>query len=186
MARFDLVLFHYIHGAAGVSRLLDFIGIFFAEYLGYFLIVGFLLWLFVSRWKERTYASLFVLLTLILSRGILTEVIRFLYHRPRPFVLLEITSLIEQTDKGSFPSGHAAFYFALAAVFWTFNRRWGNYFFAGTILMGLARIFVGVHWPMDIIGGALVALVSVFIVRLLLVSYQPASARRPDGERVLG
>jgi undecaprenyl-diphosphatase len=187
MASFDLALFNYIHGLAGVSRLLDFISIFFAEYAGYFLVVAFITWVW---WKyevrERWGALLFASLSVLISRGLITEMIRFWYHRPRPFVLLKFTPLIEQADKGSFPSGHASFYFAIAAVLWMYDRRLGNYFAAIAGVMGIARVFVGVHWPLDIIGGALVALVSVYIVRLLLVTYQPVSARGSDGGRVLG
>jgi undecaprenyl-diphosphatase len=187
MARFDVALFNSIHGLAGVSRLLDFMGIFFAEYAGYFLIGIFLVWLF---WKyegrQRLYILLFTSLSLIISRGIMTEVIRFAYHRLRPFVALQFTPLIEQADKGSFPSGHATFYFALAAAIWLRDRRAGSYFFAAAALMGLARVFVGVHWPLDIIGGALVACATVYVVRLLLASYQPIFAEESDGTRVLG
>lgn len=187
MARFDLVIFNYVYGLAGVSRLLDFIGIFFAEYSGYFLIAAFVAWVFGKyEGRQRLYVSSFALLALIISRGVLTELIRFAYHRQRPFAALDLIPLIEQADKGSFPSGHAAFYFALAAVLWMRDRRLGNYFFAIAAVMGLARVFVGVHWPMDIVGGALIALLGVYIVRLLLASYQPVFTERSDGRGVLG
>ena len=165
----DQNLFLMISGLAGKSRLLDFLGIFSAEYLGYVLIAGFLIFVFsLTNFKERFRLLSFVLLSLIVSRGILTELIRFFYHRPRPFMVLEITPLITEADKGAFPSGHAAFYFALALSLLFFNRKLGWYFIGASILMGISRVFVGVHWPLDIVGGIVVALISVYSVNLLL------------------
>ncbi len=186
MASFDLAVFNYIHGLAGYSRLLDFIGIFFAEYSGYAMIMIFLVWVFWSHGqRQRFQILLFILLSLIISRGILTEAIRFIYHRPRPFNVLDFSPLIEQIDKGAFPSGHAAFYFVFAAVIWMRDRRLGNYFLAVAALMGMGRVFAGVHWPMDIIGGGLVAFASVYVVKLLLASSQPA-LEGSDESRILG
>ena len=57
---------------------------------------------------------------------------------------------------------------ALAFAVWFIDRRWFLWFLAVTVLMGLARIFVGVHWPLDILAGALVALTSAVIIRWIL------------------
>jgi len=170
----DQALFNLIHNLAGKSRLLDLSAIFFAEYAGYFLIIAavIILGLFLEDWKKRLHYFFWIVLALILSRGIFTELIRFFYYRPRPFVALNFTSLIDQADKGAFPSGHAAFYFALAGVVFLINKKAGQYLIAGAILIGFARVFAGVHWPLDIAGGALVAFLSVYIVRLLLDPYQ--------------
>lgn len=165
----DQTFFLWIHGLAGKSRLLDFLGIFLADYLGYILTVGALatIWA-LGDWKRRIHYFSFLALVLILSRGIFTELIRFFYHRPRPFSVLDFKPLIEGVNQGAFPSGHAAFYFALAGVVYFLDQRKGKYFFTAAALMGLARVFVGVHWPMDIIGGALAALLSVLAVKRIL------------------
>jgi undecaprenyl-diphosphatase len=165
----DERMFWFIHNLAGKSRLLDFLGIFFSEYFGYFLLASALLMIFsLDGWKSKVYYLSFLSLALILSRGLLTELIRFFYYRPRPFLILEITPLIDQASKGSFPSGHAAFYFALAGMIFLMNKKAGWYFFAGALLIGAARIFVGVHWPLDILGGLAVGLISVLAVNQLL------------------
>lgn len=162
-------IFWSFYNLAGKSRLLDFLGIFFSEYFGYFLLAGALFFVFsLANWKSRVYYLAFLSLALILSRGILTELIRFFYYRPRPFLNLEISPLFDQANKGSFPSGHAAFYFALAASIFLINRRAGWYFLGGALLMGLARVFSGVHWPLDILGGAAVGILSAWVVSWLL------------------
>ena len=165
----DLQLFNLIRSLAGKSKLLDFLGVFLADYLGYFLIAGtiFLIWQ-LPDWKKKFHYFSFVALTTILSRGILTESIRFFYHRPRPFLALNFVPLIGEVDVGAFPSGHAAFYFALALVVFLINKKWGQYFIGTSILMGLARVFVGVHWPLDILGGIAAAAISFYAIKSLL------------------
>lgn len=168
---FDLVLFNLIRLLADKSRLLDFLGIFLADYFGYLIFFSALVIIWYSGdWKKRIHYFSFLALTLILSRGIITELIRFFYHRPRPFMVLDFTPLIDQVNQGAFPSGHAAFYFSLGGVIWFLNKNLGWRFAGAAALMGLARVFVGVHWPLDILGGAAVGIISVYIVYLLLES----------------
>lgn len=161
-------LFLWIHALTGASQILDFFGIFFAEYLGYFLILASILLIWsLNGWQKRMHYFSFLAVALILSRGIFTELIRFFYYRPRPFLVFNFAPLIAEAEKTAFPSGHAAFYFALALTVFLINRKWGWYFIAAASLMGLSRVFIGVHWPLDIIGGALVAGISVYIADLL-------------------
>jgi undecaprenyl-diphosphatase len=65
----------------------------------------------------------------------------------------------------SFPSDHAAVYFALATVIWLDSRRLGVAAWIWAALFCLARIYLGYHWPSDILGGALVGIVCVLIFR---------------------
>lgn len=163
---FDLSIFNFIHGLAGQSRLLDWLGIFLADYLGYVLIFAVLVLILKTRRRFQFFA--FVILSALLSRGLLTEFIRFIYSRPRPPLVAGINPLIDYAASASFPSGHAALYFALAFAVWHFNRRWGYWFLLGAALIGVARVLVGVHWPLDILGGALLGLLSAIVVKWIL------------------
>jgi undecaprenyl-diphosphatase len=64
----------------------------------------------------------------------------------------------------SFPSGHALFYFALAFVIYTKSKKWGMWFFLGAFLMGLGRVASGVHFPIDILGGAVLGILTAYIL----------------------
>ncbi len=168
MRSIDLYLFNLVHDLAGASRLLDLVGIFLAKYLGYFLILAAIAFL-LSEKSKFVSNSIFILLSLLLSRGLITETIRFIFPRMRPFAALNFEPLTNHLAASpSFPSGHAAFYFALAMALVVLNYRWKWWVLAATIVIGIARIFAGVHWPADILAGAVVGILSVFVVNYLL------------------
>ncbi|MDR5659944.1 phosphatase PAP2 family protein [Serpentinicella sp. ANB-PHB4] len=87
----------------------------------------------------------------------LVHIIRLLYVRPRPFVALEIESLIYHDPSGSLPSMHAVSAFAIAMAIYLINKKFGAFMLLLAFLTGLSRVMVGVHFPMDIVIGALIS-----------------------------
>lgn len=171
----NLSLFNLIHGVAGRSSVLDFFGVLFSNYLPYLLALAALIFILMRRSsKERLSIFLTLALSALLARGFITEIIRHFYVHPRPFDALGFTPLIPESGN-SFPSGHMTFFFALAMAIWYFNRKWGWWFFGLSALAGVARIFVGVHWPFDIAGGAVLGILSALAVLLVLKPYLPVS-----------
>ncbi len=174
---FDLAIFNFLHQLAGRFFLLDWLFIFFASYLQYFLVVVLIYFIFSRSkdWRAAWYRIGMGVLAVILARGILTEAIRFFYSRPRPFLVLQFSPLIRESS-GSFPSGHAAFFFALAPLAFLVSKKSGYWFTAGSLLMLISRIIVGVHWPADILAGMIIGLFSFWFVRFLLPAfkYHPA------------
>jgi undecaprenyl-diphosphatase len=168
MLSFNLSLFNFIYHFSHRNILLDGLGIFFAQYLVYFLVLGFLVLAFSQKGlRHKLYVLSEGALAVILARGIITEVIRFFYYHPRPFEALGFTPLIAESGS-SFPSGHMTFLFALAMVVWYVNRKWGVFYFILALLVGVARIYVGVHWPLDILGGIVIGIVSAIFVHWIL------------------
>lgn len=173
----DYLVFKYINNWAGKNELLDRLGFFFAETLAYILIVITIFWIIRKLinmkkmaitlddfwYQARNLIALFIS-SVLLSRGIITEAIRYFYYRPRPFLAHDVVALINHSDSGSFPSGHMALFFALSAAIYCYNRKLGWFFLIGSVIMGVARIFCGVHYPLDIIDGAVVGIVSVWLV----------------------
>jgi undecaprenyl-diphosphatase len=142
---------------------------FAAEYLPHFLVAGVTVFILnvKSPWR-RWCVLLEIAIAILLSRVVITGLIHTFYHHPRPMVVLPITPF-EPLTADSFPSGHASALFALASAIWLQNRRWGLAYLACAVLNGLARIFIGVHWPFDILGGALIGVGSAWVVNRALV-----------------
>ena len=79
---------------------------------------------------------------------------RYFYYYPRPFVIFQdVNQLLLHEQTGSFPSGHASFYFALAMGVYLYNKKLGKIYFILAFLISFARVFAGIHWPFDIAGG---------------------------------
>lgn len=163
----DIFVFRLINNFAGQNKILDQIAIFLATRFEY-LVVAFLLIWFLVRKRNFLNLVIYPLLSAVLARLVITNLIRFFYHRPRPFLALEnVRQLVVYGDKGSFPSGHAAFFFAIAFFIYFYNKKLSSFFFAAAFLISLGRIFVGIHYPTDILGGVLVGFVSALIVKRL-------------------
>ena len=166
---FNLTLFKFIHDLAGKFWLFDWVGIFLAEYLPYLMVaIAVFLLIKEKNWRGRIYFFSLSILSVILARGVITEIIRFFYPQDRPFIALQFQPLVSHEISASFPSGHATAYFALALAVFYINQKWGWRFLVASLVMGLARIYVGVHWPLDILVGALIGLGSAFLMRKIL------------------
>jgi len=168
MASLNLSLFQLIYGLSHRIFLLDDLGIFCAQYLPYLLVLIFFILVFYEKgWRRKWYIFSEAAIAVILSRGFLTETIRFFYNHPRPFDVLGFAPLISESGS-SFPSAHAALFFALAMVVFYRNRKWGIWFLIWAFVNGIARIYVGVHWPLDILGGAVIGIISAIFIHWLL------------------
>lgn len=173
MIAFDITLFELIHTLAGRSSLGDAAIIFFARVLPYFLCIGFFVLLAdVRGFRARFFWFASSALAVILARGIIVELVRYVFHRVRPFSAFGFSPLIAESS-GSMPSGHAAFFFALALVIYFMNRRWGMVYLIAAAVVTLSRIAAGVHYPSDILAGAAIGLASAYLVEKLLERYDP-------------
>lgn len=161
----DIQLFHLLNGLAGQSELVDGLIVFFASYLAYLLPAVLLALVVFSGYQKRVKIDLLLTAAAasIVARAGVTEVIRYFYHRPRPFSVLEANQLL--TDLAwSFPSGHATFFFALSTAVYLYNRRWGTGFFAATTLITVSRVIAGVHYPSDILAGAIIGVLTAYFI----------------------
>ena len=161
----DTQLFTLLHSLAGQSPVADQVIVFFASYLAYILIGLFVVLVYLSRSPKRDKLEilLFAGLASVIARFGVTELIRYFYNRPRPFVALSIQPLF--TDSAwSFPSGHATFFFALSTAVYLYNKKWGVIFYLATLLITVSRVIAGVHYPSDILAGAIIGILVAYIV----------------------
>ena len=169
----DTQLFYLFNNLAGQSPFLDGVIIFLASYLAYILIIVFLALIFFSHYSERQRWELLLVagIASVIARFGVTELIRFFYHHPRPYAALPNVHSLFTDSSWSFPSGHATFFFALATAIYLYNKKWGVWFFAATILITVSRVIAGIHYPSDIIAGALIGIVVAYATFRLLTEY---------------
>ena len=105
-----------------------------------------------------------------LSADLLSLALRQLIGRDRPFLVdPEPRPLVHPPTSGSFPSGHASAAFACATVIAWASPRLAVPVYVLAALVASSRVYVGVHYPLDVLGGALlgtlVGMVAVFLAR---------------------
>ena len=116
--------------------------------------------------RQRHQIGLFVALTSMALSSLVVLIINSVddLHRDRPFVDLDVTLLFYQPTDSSFPANPIAAAFGIAVAVWAVNRRVGTVLIIGASLYAFARVYAGVHYPLDVIAGALIAIVVTFLV----------------------
>ena len=165
-------LFIAINNFAGRWSWLDSLMIFSAEYLMYVMILVVLVYVIwnYKLWKNM---ALVAIGSAIVARFGVAELIRYFYYHARPYwVIAETHLLLTRSTQSSFPSGHTIFMFALATGVYQYNKKAGTWFYASAILVGFARIFVGVHWPYDIVAGAVLGILTALVCGWVFRKYK--------------
>lgn len=117
--------------------------------------------------------------TLLLTFIITNLCLKPLVARARPYEMIGgLTRIIEKQSDRSFPSGHTANSMAVGMILWMISQNFeklgdkrlyfpkaaGWFFLILSVLIGLSRLYVGVHYPTDVLGGAIIAIVDAMIV----------------------
>lgn len=153
----------------GKSAFLDILTEFIAVYLVYLLPI--ILLVFWFKFKHRRLEIFLAFIAMAIAWFLVTKTIvpNLIWFRPRPdLAAFGAKELLFHRPDYSFPSDHATALFALTFGFYVFGwKRAGNWFLAYALLVSFFRVAIGVHFPLDIIGGAASALVGVGIIKLL-------------------
>ena len=108
--------------------------------------------------------------------------IKALVDRERPsLVYAEPKPLVHTPHDASFPSGHAATSFAAATILSFASPRLAPILYVLAAAVAFSRVYVGVHYPLDIVGGALLGLLVATALRLLVRARRRSRATTPAG-----
>lgn len=132
---------------------------------------------------KKSFRKKFIILVLaVLLGGIIVQLLKKVVERPRPLKEMEtlllagevkIHSLFYPYRANSFPSGHTQAAFGTATALICITKKHIFYFISIASLIGLSRIYVGVHFPLDVVSGAIIGtLTSILVFRISVKSLQ--------------
>lgn len=138
---------------------LDNLMIFGAEYLIYVTIILMIILGIKGNAKEKKALILAILSIPIVV--IMIKIVHIFFYEPRPFVNFHFHPLINNTIDASFPSRHTSIVSTIAFAYTYYKSKWAPVFLLSLLWVGISRIYVGVHYPLDIVGGFLVGILSL-------------------------
>ncbi|WP_295897123.1 undecaprenyl-diphosphatase [uncultured Bartonella sp.] len=168
----DILLFNFFAATLQTPTLVAYFGIICAKFLIYFIPLHLIiLWLVGGRGERQTALAIVVAVAIGL---ICSFIIGHLFYRPRPFVAGIVKALIEHKENASFPSNHALIFTIYVVSLYCYRyRQAARVALVLALLTCWGRVFTGVHYPSDILGGIVVGLVVSMIVIRFLVPFFP-------------
>lgn len=136
-----------------------------AEYLIYLVPLTLLFLWFVFKKRKAALQAFF---SAVLGWGVFANILGRFINRPRPFAGGGVREILFHRPTYSFPSDHATAFFAIAAAFYlSGNKKLAYVFFGLAIINSLFRIATGIHWPTDVLAGAVLGIFAAILINAL-------------------
>ena len=168
----NMELFRLINNLANKNTVLDGIMIFFSKYVPYiFMAVIAIVFVLGITKKNSDYrkaaVNTFVITVINL---VLSFIIGGIYYVDRPFVNNKVNLLFTHTKDASFPSDHATGTMSIALGLGKYNKLVSIILTILSVIVGFSRVYVGHHYPMDVIGAYVLVFTTSYIYNLKLRS----------------
>lgn len=121
-----------------------------------------------------------VIVSVLFAYVLVDLIIKPAVDRPRPFDVGDFHLLVAPPETPSFPSGHTASSFAAATAILLYRRSAGVLAMAYATLVGLSRIYLCVHWPTDVVAGAVIGVAASLLVIWAMGRWVPFFRDLPD------
>lgn len=172
----DYIIAKWINGLAGKFIWLDVIGIIFSDFLILVIPLIIILVYFFSKKRSRTGIIIGKIILGLVLVILLNYALSQIIARPRPFVvhkdIYQLAKFIIGPNDFSFPSDHTAMAFVMAIVVFVDWKKFGLILLISAFLVAVGRIFVGVHYPLDILAGIIMAAFAVYTVEYVLKRFK--------------
>ncbi|SNX53290.1 undecaprenyl-diphosphatase [Thermoanaerobacterium sp. RBIITD] len=167
----NLTLFQMINGMAGHGGIIDKTMIFIAVYSPILYGVLMIIQWFIGGDRGKS-ASMDAFFAALIALSI-NQIISVFYFEPRPFVSHKVHLLVKHPPDASFPSDHSAGGSSLTFTELMHDKVIGSIMMVLTLVLLVARVYVGVHYPIDVIGGFIIGYISSKIVKHMSVVLKP-------------
>jgi undecaprenyl-diphosphatase len=169
MNPFDLSVYHFVNHFAGHHQVVDAVMKFVAkDALEIYAVLFIAAWFALPKAEENKRHALVVSFCSGVLALLINLVISHIWFRPRPFTVLPkgtYTQLIPHTPDASFPSDHTCGAYAFASGAWGRTAKWVSLEFTiVAVVTMVARVYVGVHWPTDVLASLLVGVLAGWIM----------------------
>lgn len=118
--------------------------------------------LFIFGGRRGRMTCIVVIIAVLFSDNLTSYILKPLFGRVRPNIALGLTDIVGSglsSPSPSFPSNHAVNVFTIAMALSWYYKELSPVWFAGAGVVGFSRVYVGVHYPFDVVGGAVVGVV---------------------------
>ena len=166
----DLSLFFFINQTCS-TKLLDLFMPFITNQKNWIIPIILMIFILMLKTGKRGRITLGVLIICIgMTDLISAQIVKPWIGRIRPSyeIIDQINLLVNKGGKWSFPSNHAANTMALTVIIGYFYKKYKSFLILLTLIIGISRVYVGVHFPGDVIVGGCIGF---FISSSLLVSW---------------
>lgn len=166
MSEVNIQLFRAINDLGKVYPQYNPAMFFIAEYLVLLLALA-----TIGYWCTRKQSNRMMVLCGGLSfvvAEIIAKIAGMIHFNQQPFAeLSNVNQLVFKPIDNSFPSDHTIIFFSFCITFWLFKKRWGILWVLLASIVGISRIWVGVHYPADVFAGMIISLFSAVLVYYL-------------------
>jgi undecaprenyl-diphosphatase len=184
---FDTNLFLFLNGFH--DRFFDGLMYAFSAKLTWIPLYVAVLYIVIKEWKkEAIWVVVSFVLCILIADHVSSTLIKEVIQRPRPSHANELQGLVHLVNnyrggKYGFVSSHAAnsVGFALISSLLFKRRFYTIAIFAWAILTAYSRIYLGVHYPLDVLGGAFVGVLAALLCFWALQKYRPVLKQKPVG-----
>jgi len=156
----NIAIFKAINGLAYKSVLLDKIMIVFSDYVPdvfMLALAAFYLYGIYKKNEEMRYTSLDTLITTVINLFISFLIGHFFFIQ-RPFMTGKVNLLYSHAADASFPSDHAIGTMSIALGLLNYSRAYGGILILLSCIVGISRVYVGHHFPLDVVGGFMISI----------------------------